>query len=182
VSEIIDTPAQGFPLPTMNPPTRSLRDVAARLTAGSKARAVQRAENIAVGTAYLDGGDLPTMHHTHPCGLVPSVLDGEIARRLEVVSDPMSPHLDAWRDVTRRVADGAREQQEEALRAAFNAGRAYERGATLRRGSSAKSFVPRRVQAQGIASDYLRNDPQDGARHAALVLAGFLGHAPETVR
>lgn len=66
--------------------------------------------------------------------------------------------------------------------AAFAGGRAYERGATTRRGVGAKSLGSRRVQALGIAGDYLRDDPQDGARLAALVLAGFYGQPPESVR
>jgi hypothetical protein len=212
VSEIIDTPAEGFPLPTMTPPTRTLRDVVAQLTAGGKVRAAQRAgwtppkwfadevrstPALAVTgpdpevNAFVEGvinepGAPERITHAAVSGLFDrevgigrsSVLDGEIARRLSRVPDHVTIPSVAritpteigavWRD---RVA-----------REAFANGRAYERGATLRRGASGKSLGSRRVQAQGIATDYLRDDPQDGARLAALVLAGFAGADPETVR
>lgn len=193
---IIDTPAEGFPLPTMTPPTRTLRDVAARLTPGGRARAMQRAENIAIGSRYLEDGILPPVDmFDREVGIGrPQHADPhlEAAQRAYAAhgSSPVFP-LDVLeradrdeqiRDVWSTAMHNVAAEREQLTRSAFADGRAYERGAALRRNVGAKSLGSRRVQAQGVAADYLRDDPQDGPRLAALVLAGFMGQDPEAVR
>lgn len=213
---LIDTPAEGFPLPPMTPPTRENRLLnALRLSRGSQVRAMQRA-GADVGDAIREGLEAgfadPDAQATgrllrdildakgHPdeyrlTDRVPGkdeepILDDEVASRIERVGIEVWHAPAPGREITTgQIGDfladwRAREarEREQLVRAAFAGGRAYERGATLRRNVSAKSLGSRRVQAQGVAADYLRDDPQDGARLAALVLAGFAGADPETIR
>jgi hypothetical protein len=115
----------------------------------------------------LTRDQLPDLEEFGGTITLPPVLDAEIARRL--VRTPLEI-----------LSANMRAQHDHDLTNAFDAGRAYERGATLRRGVG-KSIGSRRVQAQGIAGDYLRDDPEQGALHAAMVLAGFTGADPATV-
>lgn len=64
-----------------------------------------------------------------------------------------------------------RDREEARLRAAFDGGRAYERGAAVRR-RVGQSLARRQARALDVAREYLaEKDP----RGAALVLAGFTG-------
>jgi hypothetical protein len=154
-------------------------DVSDRLAPGAKALVRERTEQM--------------LNTPHP-PLVAARLDDAVAAALGVpvtmlaadpeetgaraAADALAVQPEPWRDgfntLVRQVTAAARDHEEETLRAAFTSGRAYERGAAIRR-RIGKSLAARRTAAEEAAREYLDERTPDAPRLAAMVLAGFTG-------
>lgn len=161
---------------------RRVVDVTDRLTPGAKALARQRA---AQRTDLVDA-----FVRTHSGPLVPPVVEDAppakfVVARLRGALDaangvPRPAYAEGFNTLVEKVTTEARHAEDDRLRAAFDAGRAYERGAAIRR-RVGKSLAARRAAAQDAAREYLDERTPDAARLAAFVLAGFTGTPLEQV-
>lgn len=159
-------------------PTRRVVDVTNRLTPGAAALVRERT------AAMLDE------QAAHPPFVIARLRDAvEAAREQQgpipagfytLPDAPPQPWHDAFEQHVTTITRQVRNAEEDRLRAAFDGGRAYERGAAIRR-RVGKSLTARRAAAQEAATQYLDERTPQAATLAALVLAGFTGAAPEAV-
>lgn len=159
---------------------RRVVDVTDRLTPGAKALARQRAAQNSdpLVDAFVRAHSLaPLVEDPPPAQFVVARLRDALDAANGV---PRPTYAEGFNTLVQQVTAEARRAEDDRLRAAFDAGRAYERGAAIRR-RVGKSLAARRTAVQEAAREYLDERTPDAARLATFVLAGFTGTPLEQV-